>query len=119
MAKNPTKVAHSVLQALGGKEKIYRISHCATRLRVELNDDTLIKKEALDSIEGVSGYFYQSGQHQIILGTGFVNKVYAELEKDGVSDSIDDSNRPEKTNNSKIQQLTKLLLIYLYLLFPF
>lgn len=107
MAKNPTKVAHSVLQALGGKENIYRISHCATRLRVELNDDTLIKKEALGSIEGVSGYFYQSGQHQIILGTGFVNKVYSELEKDGVSDSRDGSNGSEKTNNSKIQQLTK------------
>ncbi|MCA0990683.1 PTS transporter subunit EIIC [Guptibacillus hwajinpoensis] len=107
MAKNPKTVAHSVLQALGGKENIYRISHCATRLRVELNDDTLLKKESLDSIEGVSGYFYQSGQHQIILGTGFVNKVYAELEKGGVTDSQDSSNEPRNSNNSKIQQLTK------------
>ena len=107
MAKNPNTVAHSVLQALGGKENIYRISHCATRLRVELNDDTLLKKELLDSIEGVSGYFYQSGQHQIILGTGFVNKVYDELEKGGVSDSQESSNEPRNSNNSKIQQLTK------------
>ncbi|WP_273835179.1 PTS transporter subunit EIIC [Guptibacillus sedimenti] len=107
MAKNPKTVAHSVLQALGGKENIYRISHCATRLRVELDDDTLLKKESLDSIEGVSGYFYQSGQHQIILGTGFVNKVYAELEKAGVTDNQDSSNEPKNSNNSKIQQLTK------------
>ncbi|WP_165996112.1 PTS transporter subunit EIIC [Bacillus sp. Cs-700] len=107
MAKNPKTVAHSVLKALGGKENIYRISHCATRLRVELKDDTLLKKESLDSIEGVSGYFYQSGQHQIILGTGLVNKVYAELEKGGVTDSQDNSNEPRNSNNSKIQQLTK------------
>lgn len=108
MAKNPKVVASSVLKALGGKENISRMSHCATRLRVELYDDQKLDKQALDTIEGVSGYFYQSGQHQIILGTGFVNKVFAELVKEGVAEgSADDQAASVDSNKTKVQRLTK------------
>lgn len=112
MAKNPKKVAHEVLAALGGRENIKRMAHCATRLRVELKDDQLLDKEAFDSIEGVSGYFYQSGQHQVILGTGFVNKVFAVLVEEGVAESSDESGTSQRdeeasSNKTKIQQLTK------------
>ncbi|MCP3032292.1 PTS transporter subunit EIIC [Halobacillus sp. A1] len=108
MAKNPKVVADSVLEALGGKENIYRVSHCATRLRVELHDDQKLDKQAFDSIPGVSGYFFQSGQHQIILGTGFVNKVFAELVNQGVAEEQGEKEEPSGgSNKTKIQQLTK------------
>lgn len=82
--KDSRKVAQQILQALGGKENVSGVMHCATRLRIVLNDDTKANKEDIENIDGVSGYFVQSGQHQIILGTGFVVQVYNELKEDGV-----------------------------------
>ncbi|ASF38752.1 PTS sugar transporter subunit IIA [Halobacillus halophilus] len=108
MARNPKAVAVAVLEAFGGRENIYKVSHCATRLRVELHDDKKMNKQAFDSIEGVNGYFFQSGQHQVILGTGFVNKVFAEFEKMGIAESQGEKEEEESTSNKgKMQQLTK------------
>ncbi|MGR9049555.1 PTS transporter subunit EIIC [Halobacillus faecis] len=107
MAKNAKVVASQVLEALGGKENIYRMTHCATRLRVELHDDQKLNPDAFDSIAGVSGYFHQSGQHQVILGTGFVNKVYAELTSQGITETQGEKEEETGTNRTKAQQLTK------------
>lgn len=70
------KVANEILDGIGGKENIKAIEHCATRLRIVVNDDNLVNKDAIKSIKGIGGYFLQSGQHQIIVGTGKVNKVF-------------------------------------------
>ncbi|WP_347861056.1 PTS transporter subunit EIIC [Salimicrobium sp. PL1-032A] len=108
MAKNPKVVADSVLKALGGEGNIYRVAHCATRLRVELYDDSKLDKKAFDSIEGVNGYFYQSGQHQVILGTGFVNKVFAEFVDRGLAEGEREKEEGSgDSNKTTIQQLTK------------
>lgn len=85
MIKKSIKVAQAVLDAVGGKENISGMTHCATRLRLVLKADSLLKKDHIENIEGVSGYFYQSGQHQIILGTGFVNKVFEDLKEQGIA----------------------------------
>nr|WP_244291719.1 PTS transporter subunit EIIC [Vibrio kanaloae] len=62
---------------LGGEGNIAQLNHCATRLRVVAKDDEQVDAEGLSAIEGVHGYFFQNGQHQVILGTGFVGKVFA------------------------------------------
>ena len=49
---------------------------CATRLRLVIADNSKADKTALENIEGVKGVFEASGQLQIILGTGTVNKVF-------------------------------------------
>lgn len=107
MAKDARITAQLVLEALGGKENIQTMTHCATRLRVVVKADQQVNKAKIEEIEGVNGYFYQSGQHQIILGTGFVNKVYTELLKDG----IEEGNHKEAANEklSKPQQFVKAL----------
>ncbi len=71
------KIAVRLLAALGGKDNIRALEHCATRLRVVVKDDALIDVDQIKSTDNVAGYFLQSGQHQIILGTGLVNKVFA------------------------------------------
>lgn len=71
------KIAQSLLPLLGGKENIASAAHCATRLRLVLVDDTLADQHAIGQIDGVKGCFRNSGQMQIIFGTGVVNKVYA------------------------------------------
>lgn len=81
MKKDPAFVAQEVLKAFGGKENIVSATHCATRLRVTVRDAAKIDAQAVTDIPGVAGYFEKSSQHQVILGTGFVNKVCAEFQK--------------------------------------
>ncbi|HEL9630491.1 TPA: PTS glucose transporter subunit IIA, partial [Streptococcus suis] len=53
--------------------------HCATRLRVMVVDEGKIDKDTVEDIEKVQGAFFNSGQYQIIFGTGTVNKIYDEV----------------------------------------
>ncbi|WED24638.1 PTS transporter subunit EIIC [Vibrio sp. JC009] len=63
----------------GGEANIDQLTHCATRLRVVTKDDKKVDTDALGETEGVHGYFFKNGQHQVILGTGFVGKVFEVL----------------------------------------
>ena len=81
MKKDPVSTAQAILDAFGGKDNVVSATHCATRLRVGLKDASLVDQKAMQEIPGVAGYFCKSGQHQVILGTGFVNKVCAEFQK--------------------------------------
>ena len=72
-------VAEQILQHIGGKENVVSAEHCATRLRLILKDDSRFDKKQIEAIDGVKGSFKAAGQHQIILGTGFVDKVYAQF----------------------------------------
>lgn len=69
------QAAHAVLSAVGGKENILAISHCATRLRLVLKDETQINQSAVEAIALAKGHFLTAGQFQIIFGTGTVNLV--------------------------------------------
>lgn len=73
------KTAHEILSAIGGKDNLASAAHCATRLRLVIADNGKISKDALENIDGVKGVFEASGQLQIIIGTGAVNKVYDEF----------------------------------------
>ena len=70
------RVAHEILDHIGGMANIRSAEHCATRLRLILNDKEKIEDKAVENIDGVKGQFFAAAQYQIILGTGFVNKVY-------------------------------------------
>lgn len=63
-----------------GRDNIISATHCATRLRLIVRDRDAIDEKKLEKIPLVKGTFYNAGQYQIILGSGIVNKVYAELE---------------------------------------
>lgn len=75
------RVAVEILDNIGGKNNIRSVEHCATRLRLILNDKSKINEKAIENIDGVKGQFFAAAQYQIILGTGFVNKVYDEVIK--------------------------------------
>ncbi len=79
MEEKYAKAAREILECMGGKDNIASAAHCATRLRLVLKDESLINKDALEEIDLVKGNFNNGGQFQIILGTGIVNKVYAEF----------------------------------------
>ncbi len=73
------QVAEDILQAIGGKQNVTAAAHCATRLRLVLEDDSKIDQKALDQMDAVKGTFSTGGQYQIILGAGTVNTVYGEF----------------------------------------
>lgn len=62
-----------------GIDNIISATHCATRLRLQVKDRQRIDDERIRNISEVKGVFFNSGQYQIILGTGIVNKVYSEF----------------------------------------
>lgn len=72
-------LAKKMIELMGGKENIHSVAHCATRLRVIIVDKEKIHTEEIENLDKVKGSFFNSGQFQIILGTGLVNKVYDEI----------------------------------------
>lgn len=80
------KIAEEIYEKVGKKENLISAAHCATRLRLVIADNDKCDSKAVEDIEGVKGVFFASGQLQIILGTGTVNKVYDEfLQVSGLS----------------------------------
>ena len=73
------KTAQEIYEKVGKKENLVSAAHCATRLRLVLADNAKCDAKAVEDIDGVKGVFSASGQLQIILGTGTVNKVYDEF----------------------------------------
>ena len=72
------KIAVEIVDTIG-IDNIISATHCATRLRLQVKDRERINDEKIRSISDVKGVFFNSGQYQIILGTGIVNKVYSEF----------------------------------------
>ena len=76
---NNTEIAKSVIEAIGGKENVSSVAHCATRLRIMVKDKEKNDTNRVENIEKVQGAFFNAGQFQIIFGTGTVNRIYDEV----------------------------------------
>ncbi|MEC5423977.1 sucrose-specific PTS transporter subunit IIBC [Virgibacillus sp. C22-A2] len=81
------KIAQEIIDAVGGPDNIQSVAHCATRLRIMVIDKDQIEQETVENINKVKGAFFNSGQYQVILGTGTVNRIHEEVEKMGLSSS--------------------------------
>lgn len=92
---NNTEIAKRVIEALGGRENVNSVAHCATRLRVMVKDEGKIDKNTVENLEKVQGAFFNSGQYQIIFGTGTVNKIYDEVVALGLPTSSKDDMKAE------------------------
>ena len=90
-----SNTAQEILDAVGGPGNITHFTHCATRLRFELNDASIIDKDRVEAIDGVLGAVPQSGdRYQIVIG-GAVQSVFNEINnlpsmKSGTAASNDD-----------------------------
>lgn len=104
------KIASQVIENVGGKQNIKSVQHCATRLRLQLKNNDLRNEEAVSDIEGVKGVFLTQSQFQIIFGSGLVNLVCDEVQKQlGMAvDAPADEEKEEKKGNV-LQRLVKLL----------
>lgn len=107
------KTAELILKEMGGKENLVSVAHCATRLRIVIASNEKANKTALENIDGVKGVFFASGQLQLIIGTGTVNKVYDEFMKltgaEQVSKEEVKKQAEEHDNSNKFKKLIKTL----------
>lgn len=74
--------AKKILDEVGGEANIVNVSHCMTRLRLTLKDESIVKDEDIKAIKGVVGVMKKAGQYQIIIGNE-VAKCYNEFLKLG------------------------------------
>lgn len=84
MSEN-SKIVKELIEAIGGKDNIISVAHCATRLRLMVKDKEKIDQERVENLDKVKGAFFNSGQYQVIFGTGTVNRMYEEAMKLGIS----------------------------------
>ena len=103
--------AVEILAAVGGKENISGAAHCATRLRLVLEDNDKIDQKRIENLDLVKGVFIAGNQLQIIIGVGTVNEVYKQLTKVAGIESMNLSDVKEASNKKQngFQQAIKAL----------
>ncbi|MGW5956004.1 beta-glucoside-specific PTS transporter subunit IIABC [Bacillus mycoides] len=91
------KLSKKIIQGIGGKENVKSVVHCATRLRFQLNNKTLLDKEKLEHLEGILSVVESTGQIQIVIGSN-VADVYNDLVQVGNfnSGSVQSNNQPKE-----------------------
>ena len=102
------RVAKLIEKYVGGMDNVRNAEHCATRLRLILNDKSRLDEKAIENIEGVKGQFFAAAQYQIILGTGFVDKVFAEFVK-GVTFNSTSNKEAVYAQMTPIQKISRTL----------
>lgn len=111
-----------MLEVLGGKENISNYEHCATRMRIVLKDNSVVDKDKAEEVPESKGYFYSTGQHQFIFGTGKVNEVYADFDQEMTGTTAADSDSSVKedayANLNPAQKVVRILADILVPLIP-
>lgn len=102
MEKDLKKTVAEIAEAVGGVENIEKVTHCATRLRLVLKDNSVMNLEEAENVSLAKGAFVAGDQLQIIFGAGLVNQVYAEFLK-SYDQTIDDT-QPQATQSNKKKQ---------------
>ena len=69
------RIASDILANVGGKENVRSVTHCFTRLRFVLKDDSKAKKDVVEHLEGVISVVEAGGQFQVVCGAK-VTKIY-------------------------------------------
>ncbi|HFI0622497.1 TPA: PTS system trehalose-specific EIIBC component [Streptococcus suis] len=104
------KEAKQLLDAIGGKENVNAVTHCATRMRFVLADDKKANVNVIEDIPAVKGTFTNAGQFQVIIGNDvpiFYNDFTAVSGIEGVSKEAAKS--AAKSNQNAIQRVMTML----------
>ena len=77
---------------MGGRQNVRSLTHCITRLRFTLNDESMFNSDAIKAIDGVVGVVVKGGQHQVVIGNEVGNVYKAvmalpEFAREGADDS--------------------------------
>ncbi|MEE3488502.1 MAG: PTS transporter subunit EIIC [Bulleidia sp.] len=102
MAQKYQALADGIMDAIGGKDNVTFFTHCVTRLRFNLKDQSRVQKEAVDKLPGVLGSQFQNGQYQVIIGQDvddayqLIRSQYGFAEEKAVDENLDDAKSEKK-----------------------
>ena len=94
-------LAQQIVKNVGGKENIVSLTHCITRLRFKLKDESRANDDILKSMEGVATVIKSGGQYQVVIGN-HVGEVYADvcavagISETNAAASVSDTPKKEK-----------------------
>lgn len=111
--KDYRKLAETIISNVGGKDNVKDVSHCMTRLRFGLKDNTKVNTAELEKLDDVMRVVVIGGQYQIVLG-GIVDEVFEETCKllgDGVkiNEQLIEENLDTDTTPKKVKPVEKLI----------
>lgn len=101
----------AIIDAIGGKANLQTATHCVTRLRLVLEDDSKVNKDKLAANPLVKGQFKADNQYQIVIGPGTVDEVYNILinETGATEASKSEAKAVAAKKGNPLQRLIKLL----------
>ncbi len=104
MAMNYTETAKKIIEAVGGAGNISSASHCMTRLRLVLKDNSKARDAEVEKIKGVKSVIKQGGQYQVVIGNE-VSNLFKEFKKYGNWGEDGGSSAPAKAEGNPVQRL--------------
>jgi PTS system beta-glucosides-specific IIC component len=107
MAMDYKNLAKEILEKVGGESNISGLTHCATRLRFNLKDDTKAQTEALKKVNGVMGVVNKGGQYQVVIGSDVANVYRPITELTNISS--EEEGAPKKDDKKVIEKLIDTL----------
>ena len=104
----------AIVSAIGGKENLEAATHCVTRLRLVLKDESKVDKDALSNNALVKGQFKADHQYQIVIGPGTVDEVYKQfIDETGAQEaSKDEAKQAAAQKGNPVQRPKALIEMY-------
>lgn len=103
-------LCEDIIKNIGGKANVISITHCVTRLRFKLKDETKANTDVLNHMDGVMKIIQTGGQYQVVIGT-HVDDVYRELLEIGGFKAEEPLTVNEDTDTSKQGLLSRFLIL--------
>lgn len=104
------KLAETILENVGGKENVESLTHCVTRLRFQLIDESKANDEFLKNLDGVVTVIKSSGQYQVVIGN-HVHDVYNDVcEVGGISNNMKESDREKPFKDKCFDFITGIFM---------
>ena len=102
---NHKQTAKEVLELVGGEKNVKQVTHCMTRLRFNLYDESKADKEKLQSTDGVMGVNQSGGQYHVIIGNDVSNVYQAMIADSGLSTDVKSGDSEEASKQNVISKL--------------
>ena len=97
-------LAKEIVKQIGGKENVSGLTHCITRLRFKLKDESKANDDVLKNMDGVVTVMKSGGQYQVVIGN-HVADVYADvcplIGLEGKAAATEESTPPERASSTR------------------
>lgn len=112
--KDYKKIASDIVQAVGGEENIASASHCMTRLRLHLKNESKLNVEEAKKIPGVLNLIQQNGEDQFVIGQD-VAQLYEEVSKYNItlSGSVEDATAAAEDSKASKGNIVNAILSFI------